>query len=181
MMTSNTEDTIIFGAGCFWCIEAAFGELRGVTSVFPGYSGGETTNPTYGSVSNGQTGHAEVIKITYRPIEISLDDLLQVFFTIHNPTELNRQGDDVGNQYRSVIFYHSDDQKLCCDKKIALIEQEKWFNTSVVTQLVPATAFYPAEDMHVNYFARNQEKAYCAFVISPKLNKLRSKYQNLIK
>jgi peptide-methionine (S)-S-oxide reductase len=180
-MTSNPENSIIFGAGCFWCIEAAFAQIRGVTSVLPGYSGGETPNPTYGSVSSGQTGHAEVIKVTYRPKEICLEDLLQVFFTIHNPTELNRQGKDVGTQYRSVIFYSSDDQKLCCDQKIALIEQENWFNTPVVTQIAPATDFYPAEEMHLNYYARNQENAYCAFVISPKLNKLRTKYRNLIK
>ncbi len=172
-------ETIVFGGGCFWCTEAVFQSLKGVESVLPGYSGGHVENPTYEQVSNGDSGHAEVTKIDFDPSVIKLETLLDVFFATHDPTTLNRQGNDVGEQYRSVIFYSTPEQKEIAEKYIQ--DAQKDFSSPIVTQVEPLDKFYEAEDYHKNYFARNSGKAYCQVVINPKLDKLRKKFANLLK
>ncbi|TZF83027.1 peptide-methionine (S)-S-oxide reductase MsrA [Pedobacter sp. BS3] len=170
-----------FGAGCFWCTEAVFQTLKGVEKVVSGYMGGHKENPTYPEVCTGDTGHAEVIDITFDPQVISYEELLLIFFKTHNPTTLNRQGNDVGTQYRSVIFYYSDEQKQQAEDMIAQLEQAHVFDQPIMTQIEPASIFYKAEDYHQNYFNDNADKPYCSFVIQPKLNKFAREFADKIK
>lgn len=169
------------GGGCFWCTEAVFSQLKGVEKVEPGYSGGKLENPTYEQVSTGTTGHAEAVQITFDPNAISYKEILEIFFSTHDPTTLNRQGPDVGTQYRSVIFYHNDQQKAIAEQVIKEITEEKIFDAPIVTQLEPFRVFYEAEDYHRNYFKRHPEQPYCSLVIAPKLAKLRELYMSKLK
>lgn len=162
---------ITFGGGCFWCTEAVFQNLKGVRKVVSGYMGGQTENPTYMDICNGDTGHAEVIQVEYDDQEISLAELLLVFFKTHDPTTPNRQGNDVGSQYRSVIFYHDHEQKEEANQMIDRLTRELIYDRPIVTEVVPVSEFYQAEDYHQNYFNNNPNKPYCAFVIQPKLQK----------
>ncbi|NLU41755.1 MAG: peptide-methionine (S)-S-oxide reductase MsrA [Firmicutes bacterium] len=166
--------------GCFWCTEALFRRLKGVEKVEPGYSGGHTENPTYEQVCTGTTGHAEAVQITYDPQVISFRQLLEVFFTVHDPTTLNRQGEDVGTQYRSAIFYHSPEQKAIAEQMIRELDQSGQFASPVVTEVVPYRAFYRAEDYHLNFFERNPNQLYCRAIIPPKLAKLSKNHQSLL-
>ena len=177
-MSEGKYKIIVFGGGCFWCTEAVFRELGGVVSVMPGYAGGETPNPTYESVCTGKTGHAEVSKIEYNPAEILFDDLLTVFFATHDPTTLNRQGNDIGTQYRSIIFYTTEEQKIESEKFIESLNEK---DSKIVTEVKLLDKFYPAEEYHRNYFAKNQDQAYCQAIISPKLDKLKNKFYKLLK
>ncbi|MEM2143291.1 MAG: peptide-methionine (S)-S-oxide reductase MsrA [Candidatus Thorarchaeota archaeon] len=161
-----------FGAGCFWCVEAAFRLVRGVVSVTPGYSGGHTADPSYEEVCTGETGHAEVCQIEFDPSVVSYGDLLDVFFTIHDPTTLNRQGNDIGTQYRSVIFYHDDEQRRAAVELIEQLSASGQYDRPIVTSVEPFTAFYPAEEYHREYFMRNPSQPYCRYVIAPKIKKL---------
>jgi peptide-methionine (S)-S-oxide reductase len=183
--TMNTNesalDTATFGAGCFWCVEALFVELKGVHKVVSGYSGGKTENPDYKSICTGTTGHAEVIQITYDPKVISFKELLEVFWQTHDPTTLNRQGNDVGTQYRSVVFYHSEAQKQEAEfYKQKLIESQA-FEKPVVTEISAFTKFYPAEDYHQSYFELNGSQPYCVYVIKPKVEKFKKAFANKLK
>ena len=169
------------GGGCFWCLDGAFRQMKGVQEVTSGYAGGPSASPTYKEICTGQTGHAEVVHIKFDRDQISFADLLHAFFTLHDPTTLNRQGADVGTQYRSVIFYHSEQQQATAQEVMdALADQAIW-NNPIVTELSPYTAFYPAEDYHQNYYYENPEEAYCQLVIKPKLNKFISANTSLIK
>ncbi|MEM7783979.1 MAG: peptide-methionine (S)-S-oxide reductase MsrA [Planctomycetota bacterium] len=170
-----------FGGGCFWCTEAVFQELAGVQSVESGYMGGNVDNPTYKQVCTGLTGHAEVIQIKYDPEVVSFDVLLQVFWKTHDPTTLNRQGNDVGTQYRSVVFYHDDEQKELATKYKNKLNEEKAFANPVVTEISPASTYYPAEDYHQNYFANNPNQPYCRALIPPKLEKLKKVFGDKLK
>jgi peptide-methionine (S)-S-oxide reductase len=161
------------GGGCFWCTEAVFSEIDGVMKAEPGYSGGELKNPTYEQVCTGTTGHAEVVQITFDPDTISFREILEIFFAVHNPTTLNRQGADVGTQYRSVIFYHTREQKRTTQKLIEELDSAKVYDAPIVTQIEPFKAFYRAEDYHRDYFKRHPEAPYCTLIIRPKLVKLR--------
>lgn len=161
------------GGGCFWCTEAVFSGIDGVMTVEPGYSGGKLQNPTYEQVSTGTTGHAEVVQITFDPKAISFREILEIFFTVHNPTTLNRQGADVGTQYRSVIFYHTREQKRTAQTLIEELDNAKVYNAPIVTQIEPFKEFHPAEDYHKDYFKRHPEQPYCRLIITPKLVKLR--------
>lgn len=172
MTERKSEQTAIFAGGCFWCTEALLKNLKGVISAEPGYTGGQTENPTYEAVCNGDTGHAEAVKIEYDPSVISYGELLSVFFNTHDPTTLNRQGNDVGTQYRSAVFYTSDEQKKEAEKLIVELNESKAYDTPVVTEVVPLTKFYPAENYHHDYYERNKDKPYCQLVIAPKLAKL---------
>ena len=167
--------TIVFGGGCFWCTEAVFQDLMGVTGVMSGYAGGNVTNPTYEQICSGKTGHAEVIKIDYDPKRIKFHDLLTVFFATHDPTTMNRQGADVGTQYRSVIFYSTEAQKQEAEAFI------KELGEGIVTQLEPLNNFYPAEEYHRNYYKNNSSAPYCQMVINPKLQKVQEKFYELLK
>lgn len=173
-------ETTTLGGGCFWCLEAAFQQVRGVQSVVSGYAGGARPDPTYQQVCTGATGHAEVVQITFDSEEIDFETLLEVFFTIHDPTTLNRQGADVGTQYRSVIFYHSEAQQLTAEQVMARLSKAGTWSDPVVTQLEPVPTFYPAEHYHQDYFRRNPGQGYCSVVISPKLAKLRAKHADLL-
>lgn len=173
--------TAIFGGGCFWCTEAIFQRLRGVISVKPGYSGGHVKNPSYELVSAGSTGHAEAIKIDFDPQQITFKDLLNVFFATHDPTTMNRQGNDMGEQYRSIIFYANETQKQEAMAYMRELEQEQTFLKPIVTQIKPLTEFYPAENYHINYYNNNQNKPYCQVIIDPKISKLRAKFAHLLK
>lgn len=172
-------ETITLSGGCFWCTEAVFASLRGVTKVTPGYSGGKTKDPGYYAVASGQTGHAESVQIVFDPKIISLENLLEVFFKLHNPTELNKQGADVGTQYRSAIFY-SDEHQLEIAKK-AIESAQKDYKEKIVTEASPFTGFYPAEEAHREYYFKNKGNVYCTLVIDPKINKLRRDFGNLLK
>jgi len=165
-----------FAGGCFWCMEAVFLPLRGVEKVVSGYTGGTAKDPTYRQVCGGTTGHAEAVEITFDPAVVSFDELLEIFFALHDPTTKDRQGADVGTQYRSAIFYRSPAQKAAAEAMIARLDREKIFPAPIVTEVVPAGTFYPAEDYHQNYFAQNSGQPYCQAVISPKVAKLRKKY-----
>ena len=167
--------------GCFWCLEAVFQQLRGVTKVVTGYAGGTVPNPSYQAVCTGATGHAEVTQITFDPTVVSYGDLLGVFFTIHDPTTLNRQGADEGTQYRSAIFYHSAEQKTQAEGVIKELEAEKLWDDPIVTEVVPLEQFYAAEGYHQDYYARNANQPYCRAVIAPKVTKLRTKYFEKLK
>lgn len=170
-----------FAGGCFWCTEAVFLEIKGVEKVVSGYIGGKTKNPTYKDICTGETGHAEAIQITFNPNEVAYEDLLEVFFGTHDPTTLNRQGADVGTQYRSAIFYHSEAQKVKAENYIQLLEKEKLYDKKIVTKVSSATVFYPAEDYHQNYYNQNSSQGYCQMVIAPKLEKLRKYYKSKLK
>jgi peptide-methionine (S)-S-oxide reductase len=172
---------ITFGNGCFWCTEAIFQSVKGVKKVESGYMGGVTKNPTYIEVCNGDTGHAEVIGLEYDADEVTIEELLLIFFKTHDATSLNRQGNDVGTQYRSVIFYHNDEQRIAAEAMIAKLTEEKVFDKPIVTEVSPASEFYKAEDYHQNYFSDNPNKSYCAFVIQPKLNKFAKEFTEKIK
>ena len=164
-------EIVTFGSGCFWCTEAVFQQLKGVETVLSGYSGGHVENPSYEQVVTGRTGHAEVCQIQFDPEQISFENMLEVFFNTHDPTTLNRQGNDVGTQYRSVIFYHSEEQKKIAEGVKAELEKSGPWKTPIVTEIVPFEKFYPAEDYHQNYFRNNPNQGYCRLVIAPKLDK----------
>ena len=164
------------GGGCFWCLDAVFLRLKGVGSVVSGYCGGRTVNPTYRDICEGNTGHAEVVQITFDPAQISYPDLLEVFFAIHDPTTLNRQGNDVGTQYRSVIFTHSAEQAASAAAAIAALKSARTYADPIVTQVLPRPTFYPAEDYHQDYFANNPRQPYCQAVVAPKLAKFLKKF-----
>lgn len=168
--------TATLAGGCFWCLEAAFLRVRGIQRVESGYSGGHVDNPGYRAVCTGQTGHAEVVQIDFDPAQISYRELLEMFFAIHDPTTLNRQGADVGTQYRSAIFYHDEAQKQEAERVIAELSEQQIWGAPIVTEVVPLEKFYPAEDYHREYYDRNPEQGYCQAVISPKLSKLRQKF-----
>lgn len=173
--------TATFGTGCFWCTEAQFQQLEGVESVASGYSGGQIPNPTYKQVCTGSTGHAEVIQVTYNPAKISFDELLAAFWQAHDPTTLNRQGADVGTQYRSVIFYHNDEQKQKAVEYKQKLNEENAFGKPIVTEISPYTVFYKAEDYHQNYYNENGSQPYCSMVIGPKLDKFKKVFADKLK
>ncbi len=181
MDKNNNEEIATFGAGCFWCVEAIFLNLKGVDKVVSGYSGGNTKNPTYKQVCTGNTGHAEVIQISYNPGDISFEELLEVFWKTHDPTTLNRQGNDVGTQYRSVIFYHNQDQKELAEFYKKKLDQSGAFDNPIVTEISPIKDFYVAEDYHQNYFELNPSQPYCTFIIQPKLEKFKKAFADKMK
>jgi peptide-methionine (S)-S-oxide reductase len=173
--------TAIFGGGCFWCTEAIFQRLKGVTSVMSGYSGGDLPNPTYEQVSSGNTGHVESLKIEFDPNQISFKDLLNVFFATHDPTQINQQGNDVGEQYQSTVFYVDDEQKFQAEKFIQQLESEHIFDKAISTRVKKFNKFYGAESYHQNYYNNNQSQPYCQVVINPKLQKLKARFASLLK
>lgn len=177
----STVDTATFGMGCFWCTEAVFQQLNGVISVTSGYSGGKTENPTYRAVCSGTTGHAEVSQIVYDTTKITFEELLEVFWTAHDPTTLNRQGADQGTQYRSVIFFHNENQKQLASAYKLKLNEEKAFPSPVVTEISPLNKFYKAEDYHMDYFNNNGDAPYCKFVIEPKVEKVRKVFKEKLK
>ncbi|WP_291103268.1 MULTISPECIES: bifunctional methionine sulfoxide reductase B/A protein [unclassified Flavobacterium] len=179
--SKNNLETITLGGGCYWCVEAVYEKLNGVKSVVSGFSGGKTTNPTYEEVCSGNTGHAEVIQITYDKTITSLDEIFKVFFTVHDPTTLNRQGADVGTQYRSVIFYKNEEQKLAAQTIINDLEKAKVYDRPIVTTIEPFTQFYKAEDYHQNYYENNKSQPYCQMVIQPKIEKFEKLFKNRLK
>ena len=179
--TNNNSEKITLGAGCFWCAETAFNHLEGVISAISGYMGGETLHPTYETICTGQTGHAEVIQITFNPTVISTREILEIFFTLHNPTQLNRQGNDVGTQYRSVIFYHDQEQQKLALKIIDSLNKEQVWSIPVVTEVNEKTTFYPAEAYHQGYVAKNPNNGYCQAVVTPKLAKFKQTFINKLK
>jgi peptide-methionine (S)-S-oxide reductase len=181
MSNGEKKEVAVFGGGCFWCTEAVFDELRGVISVVSGYAGGRTKNPTYEQVCSGGTGHAEVIRIEFDPTQISFRDLMTVFFATHDPTTLNRQGNDVGTQYRSAIFCANEEQKREAEAFIKELNDSKAFGKPVVTTLEPLGEFYEAEDYHQKYYANNPYQPYCQYMIPPKLNKLHKQFSALLK
>lgn len=174
-------ETITLGGGCYWCVEAVYENLDGVKSVVSGFSGGKTVNPTYEEVCTGETGHAEVVQITYDKNITNINEIFKVFFTVHDPTTLNRQGADVGTQYRSVIFYKNDEQKKAAQSIIAELNKAKVYNTPIVTKLEPFKVFYKAEDYHQNYYANNKNQPYCKMVIQPKLEKFEKVFKDKLK
>lgn len=180
-ITKGKYELATFGQGCFWCAEAIFEQLEGVVKVESGYSGGKAASPTYKEVCSGLTVHAEVVQITFNPNKISYDELLEVFWKTHDPTTLNRQGNDVGTQYRSVIFYHNEDQKRKAEAYLKKLNAEKVWNAPIVTEISPFTKFYKAEDYHQEYFVNNPEQAYCRFVIVPKLEKFEKVFKAKLK
>lgn len=178
----NTHTAIaVFGAGCFWCVEAAFMDLQGVDSVKSGYTGGTTIDPTYKEVCTGNTGHAEVLYVTYRPEVISFEKLLEVFFMVHDPTQLNRQGNDIGTQYRSEIFYTTPTQKEQAETAIKALKDAGVYDQPIITRLSALTTFYPAEAYHDNYFNLHPEEGYCQMVVRPKVEKIRKAFSNIMK
>src|SRR5262245_9628109 len=181
MSENQQREVATLAGGCFWCLEAVFDELAGVEKVESGYSGGHTINPTYQEVCMGTTGHAEVVQITFDPGVVSFKELLQVFFTIHNPTTLNRQGADVGTQYRSAVYYHTLEQREVAEQVIAELTAAMVWNDPIVTEVTPFEKFYPAEEYHRDYFQRNPTQAYCQFVIEPKVAKFRKVYLDRLK
>lgn len=178
---NSNIDTATFGAGCFWCVEAVFQRLEGVISVKSGYSGGTVKNPSYKEVCGGLTGHAEVAQITYDKNKISFDELLEVFWKTHDPTTLNRQGNDHGTQYRSVVFYHNEEQKKLAEKYKEEINKSGAYPNPIVTEISPFTAFYPAEDYHQNYYNENGSEGYCQYVIQPKVEKFEKIFKSKLK
>jgi|SRR6185437_1445344 len=170
------HEILTLGGGCFWCLEAVYRETQGVVSAVSGYMGGPSANPTYKQVCSGTTGHVEVVQVTFDPAVISARDLLEIFFVIHDPTTLNSQGNDHGTQYRSVIFYHSPEQKALAEEMIAELARERTFDRPIVTVVEPASAFYRAEDYHQDYFANNPYQPYCSYVVGPKVEKFRKKF-----
>jgi peptide-methionine (S)-S-oxide reductase len=179
--TPKRIEVVTLGGGCFWCTEAIFTQLKGVEKVESGYSGGNVENPTYEQVSAGTTAHAEAVQITFDPNVISFKEILQIFFSTHDPTTLNRQGPDVGTQYRSVIFYRDDKQKATAEQVMKEMSEQEIYNAPIVTQLEPFKTFYRAEDYHRDYFKRHPEQAYCRLLIAPKIAKLRELYMSKLK
>ena len=178
---NNSYEVATLAGGCFWCLEAVYDELKGVVDVVSGYSGGTVANPSYESVCTGETGHAETVQVTFDPQVVSYRQLLEVFFTIHDPTSLNRQGADVGTQYRSAIFYHDADQKAVAEQLIHEMEGKKLWDKPIVTVVSPFTVFYPAEAYHQEYFKRNPYQGYCMMIIAPKVAKFRKHYLEMLK
>jgi len=178
---NENYETAVLGAGCFWCVEAVYQRVNGVVAVESGYAGGHVEDPTYNQVVSGKTGHAEVAKVTFDPEEISFEELLEVFWHTHDPTTLNRQGADVGTQYRSIILYHNDKQKEIAEQQIELLEKENYFDKPIVTEVKKFEAFYPAEDYHQDFYKNNPTQGYCRFVIKPKLKKLQKKFDDKLK
>lgn len=181
MTNDNKYEIATFGSGCFWCTEAIFEKLNGVQDVVSGYSGGNTLNPTYKEVSTGETGHAEVTQITFDPEIITFTELLEVFWQTHDPTTLNRQGNDVGTQYRSAIFYHNDEQKRLAAEFKNKLEEEKIFNDPIVTEITKFDKFYPAENYHQDYYEQNKSQPYCSLVITPKVEKFKKVFNEKLK
>lgn len=181
MEKNNKFESIVLGGGCFWCIEAVFDRVKGIEAAISGYAGGDVDNPTYEQVCSGETGHAEVTKITFDPGVISLEDILHIFFTVHDPTTLNRQGSDMGTQYRSIILYADQKQHEVAEKIMREIAEEGIYMDAIVTELVSLKKFYPAEEYHQRYFEKNPDAAYCQIVIAPKVAKFRSKYGKFYK
>jgi peptide-methionine (S)-S-oxide reductase len=177
----HKTEVATFGAGCFWCTEAQFQQLKGVTKIVSGFSGGHVANPTYKEVCTGNTGHAEVTNVYYDPSIISYDELLAAFWTMHDPTQLNRQGHDVGTQYRSVIFYHNEEQRQKAEEYKKKLNDEHAWDKPVVTEIAPFEKFYPAEDYHQNYYNENGSQPYCTFVIKPKLDKFKKVFHDKLK
>jgi peptide-methionine (S)-S-oxide reductase len=171
-----TQETATLGGGCFWCLEAVYRELEGVISVTSGYMGGHVDNPTYDQVCGGGTGHVEVTQLVFDPAAVSFRDILEVFFTIHDPTSLDRQGNDAGPQYRSAIFYHSEEQKRVAEEEIEEINLEGIWSKPIVTEVRPAETFYPAEDYHQEYFSNHPNQPYCSYIVAPKVKKFREKF-----
>ena len=180
-MENKNWETATLGAGCFWCVEAVFDDLKGVESVESGYSGGHTANPTYREVCSETTGHAEVVQVKFNPQEISFKEILQIFFTVHDPTQLNRQGNDIGTSYRSAIFYHTDEQKTIAEETVKEIEAEGIYDRKIVTEIAPFDKFYMGEDYHQEYFANNPNQPYCTAVVAPKVAKFRQKFTSRLK
>ncbi len=180
MEPANKYETVTLGAGCFWCVEAIFARLKGVLSATPGYSGGELKNPSYKDVYTGTTGHAEVVQVVFDPSVISFAKLLEIFFKTHNPTTLNRQGEDIGTHYRSVIFYHNEEQKRISTEIISLLEKEKIWPNKIVTEISPFGEFYRAENYHQEYFANNSNEAYCKMVVAPKIAKFEKLFNDYL-
>jgi peptide-methionine (S)-S-oxide reductase len=178
---ATNQEIAVFGGGCFWCTEAIFGELRGVISVMPGYTGGTTKNPTYEEVSTGTTGHVESLRIAYDPSQISFHELLTVFFATHDPTTLNRQGNDIGTQYRSAVFFTSDTQKEETERFIKNMEASDPSGKPIVTEIVPLDIFYEAENYHRDYFKNHKDAPYCELIIEPKVEKLQKEFSDLLK
>ncbi len=176
MQNGQVREVATLGGGCFWCLEAVFDELKGVTDVVSGYAGGHVPDPSYEQVCGGRTGHAEVVQVTFDPSVVTFRDVLHVFFTIHDPTTRDRQGNDVGPQYRSIVLYNSPEQEAIAREVIAELTTEGLWKSPVVTQVEPLKTFYPAEDYHQEYFARNPGAGYCQFIIAPKVAKFRQKY-----
>lgn len=181
MNPARPSEIATLAGGCFWCMEAVFTEVEGVEGVRSGYTGGTSANPTYQKVCSGGTGHAEAVQITFDPDKISYTEILEVFFSMHDPTTLNRQGPDTGTQYRSAIFYHNQEQRVTAEELISHLNEEGIWQDPIVTQVVALDRFYPAEDYHREYFARHAEQAYCQMVISPKVNKLRERWAHRLK
>jgi peptide-methionine (S)-S-oxide reductase len=180
-VSSTKREVITLGGGCFWCLDAVFTDIKGVEKVVSGYSGGRRANPTYEDVCTGATGHAEVVQITFDPSVVSLRELLHVFFTLHDPTTKDRQGNDVGTQYRSIILYRDEAQRAAAEDAIREIDASGVWDAKAVTELEPFEAFYPAEDYHQDYYRKNPLQPYCLFVIRPKVSKLRKKYLEMLK
>lgn len=181
MNHSAPWEVATLAGGCFWCIEAVFREVDGVKNVISGYTGGTIANPTYYQVCTGETGHAEAIQVTFDPVKISYREILEIFFSVHDPTTLNRQGTDTGTQYRSAIFYHNEQQKAIAEELVAKLDKAHLWKKPIVTQIAPLDKFYPAEDYHQEYFSRYPEQAYCRIVISPKVDKFRKQWAKRIK
>ena len=181
MEVEKGKEVATLAGGCFWCTEAVFLELDGISKVVPGYIGGARANPTYQQVSSGASGHAEAIEITFDPKIISYGEILEVFFATHDPTTLNRQGNDVGTQYRSEVFYHNDEQKETAESYIALLDKENTYGKAVVTKVSAAPTFYFAEDYHKNYYADNRSQSYCVYVVTPKVEKVRKLFKDKLK
>ena len=179
--TSNGQEVATLGGGCFWCLEAVYDQMKGVESVESGYMGGSLATPTYEAICTGTTGHAEVVQITFDPGAVSFREILEIFFAIHDPTTMNRQGNDVGTQYRSAIFYHSSEQKAIAEEVMASLTKEHVFAAPIVTEVVPAATFYMAEEYHQEYFVRNPSQPYCAYLINPKLVKFRQQFAAKVK
>ena len=177
----GTRGVATLGGGCFWCLEAVYVELRGVEDVVSGYAGGTVANPSYAQVGSGRTGHAEVVQVAFDPQVISYQELLEVFFTIHDPTTPDRQGHDIGPQYRSIILYHSPEQRAVAEQTIAELAAAQLWDAPIVTELAPLTAFYPAEAYHQEYYRRNPEQAYCQVVVAPKVAKARKQFLDKLK
>ena len=173
------KQSLVLGGGCFWCLDAAYRQLKGVGDVISGYAGGVIENPSYDQVCSGQTGHAEVVQVSFDPTTITLEDILDVFWMIHDPTTLNRQGNDVGNQYRSIVLYGNEDQKLAIEK--SRDKAKSIWGNKIVTEILPLEKFYPAENYHQDFFENHPEKAYCQIIINPKLKKIREKFSQLLK
>jgi peptide-methionine (S)-S-oxide reductase len=181
MASAGSSHLSTLAGGCFWCLEAVYDQMKGVESVESGYMGGRMPNPTYEAVCSGQSGHAEVVQVTFDPKVVSYREILEIFFAIHDPTTLNRQGNDVGTQYRSAIFYHSPEQKQVAQEVIARLTKEKVFDQAIVTEVVPAGPFYIAEEYHQEYFARNPYASYCTYVVNPKVVKFRKQFAAKLK